>query len=80
MLPEQQRHVPHARPGQVWRWYPNGEGVFYHCMLLAFTEYYRDYDIWRILDLDSEEAGRVTTAYLFLGMHDNGKSTWKRIT
>lgn len=79
-LPDLRRHVPEAEPGQVWRWSPREGGEFYHCVLLSFVAHVATFDEWQILDLDTDEAGRVTNAYLFLGFRYSDKSSWKRIT
>jgi hypothetical protein len=80
MFPSPTSHVPHARPGQVWRWYPKEGDEFYHCVLLSHKAYDMHYDVWRILDLDTDNAGRVTEAYLFVGARDNDKARWEQVT
>lgn len=73
--------LPEAEPGQVWRFHFS-ESEFYHCVLLRFKHMDSDptheRDIWDVLDLDTERAGRVTIGYLFHGKISG--VWWSRIT
>lgn len=66
--------------GQTWEWVDDGEK--HHCVLIGFIRVDHEGDhIWKVLDLDTVEAGRVTTAVLFRGKRGTGGcSYWVRIT
>ena len=76
------RNVPEAAAGQVWRFHYS-ESEFYHCVLLCFRRsgsivgHDGSLDVWRVLDLDTAEAGRVTDGYIYEG--HRGGTWWTRI-
>ena len=68
----------YAKRGQTWRWYQSND-VYYHCLLLEMQTRYEEgqKEVWTVLDLDTGEAGRITTAQLFL--YKVSDSWWERI-
>jgi hypothetical protein len=67
--------------GQTWAW--TGDGVTYHCVLLEYLGMDPDkpkMENWRILELDSPSAGRVSIGYLHRGWLDGFKDNdWRRV-
>lgn len=50
----------------------------YHCLLLRYIESAHDFDVWEILDLESDKAGGITRGYLFENDRGNG-SRWEMV-
>lgn len=65
------------KAGQVWKWHNSAE-EWHLCLLLEYVSFdWADQEEqWRILDLDTDRAGRVATAHFRLDQTVYAKETY----